>query len=255
MQKYTLSLIHQLNPTINAIVALQDEQALIEQARLADSTPVSGSLHGIPLAIKDAVNVAGIVSTFGSPLLRDYIPAKDDEAARRMRGAGGIVIGKTNTPEFGLTPYDISKTSGGSSGGAAAALASGMLIIADGSDMMGSLRNPAAFCNVYGFRPSYGLVPLEPKADTFMHPLATLGPMARTIEDLATLLDVMAGPDDRHPHSLPIEPNFKAAISAQPKKAQRIAWLADWDGKLAFEPGVLEVCEDAAYGRGVTGTF
>jgi len=203
----TLSSITRHNPAINAIVAIRDSDILVAKARQADNTPKSGTLHGIPIAIKDLVNTQGIVSTFGSPLLKDFIPDTDDRLAARIRQPGAIVIGKTNTPEFGLgsqtfnpvygataTPFDANKTSGGSSGGAAAALASGMLIVADGSDMMGSLRNPAAFCNVYGFRPTYGLVPVEPKADAFMHQLATLGPMARTIEDLATLLDVIANP-------------------------------------------------------------
>lgn len=254
----TLGTIEQLNPLINAIVALQDESALLEQARQADQTPPTGTLHGIPMAVKDLVNVAGIVSTLGSPLLKNNIPSKDDVIAKRLRHAGAIFIGKTNTPEFGFgsqtynpvygataTPYDLSKTSGGSSGGAAAALASGMVIVADGSDMMGSLRNPAAFCNVYGFRPTYGLVPNEPRGDIFMHQLATLGPMARNIEDLAILLDVIAGPDNRHPHSLPVVSQFETAIKSKPKNNQRIGWLADWNGSYPTQAGVLQTCEEA----------
>ena len=208
--------------------------------------------------MKDLVNVAGVVSTFGSPLLKDNIPLQDDLVAERIRNAGAIIIGKTNTPEFGFgsqtyntvygvtaTPYDLGKTSGGSSGGAAAALAARMLIVADGSDMMGSLRNPAAFCNVYGFRPSYGLVPNEPKLDVFMHQLSTLGPMARSPEDLAALLDVMAGPDDRHPHAVHSEPAFSSQVSIPPAKELRIAWLGDWSGSLPMEPEILNTCERA----------
>lgn len=254
----TLSTVRRLNPSVNAIVALQDESELLAQARQADQTPAIGALHGIPMALKDLVNVAGIVSTFGSPLLKNSIPTKDDVIAERLRRAGAIIIGKTNTPEFGFgsqtyntvygataSPYDISKTSGGSSGGAAAALASGMVVVADGSDMMGSLRNPAAFCNVYGFRPTYGLVPNEPRGDIFMHQLATLGPMARNIEDLAILLDVIAGPDRRHPHSLPVVSQFETAIKSTPKNNQRIGWLADWSGSYPTQPGVLQTCEKA----------
>lgn len=254
----TLDAIIRDNPAINAIVALQNESRLLDQAKLADTVPVKGALHGIPMALKDLVNVAGIPSTFGSPLLKDNIPPIDDLVAKRVKQAGAIIIGKTNTPEFGFgsqtyntvygvtaTPYDTSKTSGGSSGGAAAALASRMLIVADGSDMMGSLRNPAAFCNVYGFRPTYGLVPNEPKGDTFMHQLSTLGPMARTIEDMAILLDVIAGPDPRHPHSLPLDSGFENALKFEPKKNQRIAWLADWDGSIPMQSEILENCEEA----------
>ena len=254
----TLRTIKQHNPAINAIVALQEESELMAQAREADRTTVVGALHGIPIALKDLVNVKGIVSSFGSPLLKDSIPEKDDVLAERIRNAGAIIIGKTNTPEFGFgsqtyntvygataTPYNIDKTSGGSSGGAAAALGSGMLIIADGSDMMGSLRNPAAFCNVYGFRPSYGLIPNEPKGDTFMNQLATLGPMARNIDDLATLLDVIAGPDDRHPHSIHTTTDFSLSLKTPATKGQRIGWLADWSGSLPMEPGVLDTCQQA----------
>jgi len=253
----TLRLIDTHNPSINAIVALVDKQELLTQARDADNTPATTSLHGIPIAIKDLVNVAGITSTFGSPLLKDYVPIKDDFIVECIRDAGAIIIGKTNTPEFGLgsqsynpvygttaNPYDLDKTAGGSSGGAAAALASGMLIIADGSDAMGSLRNPAAFCNVYGFRPSYGLVVVEPEGDTFTNQLAVLGPMARTIEDLALLLDVIAQYNKAHPHSQSNTTQFTKALS-QPISSKRVAWLGDWGNQLPIESGVLGLCIDA----------
>ena len=256
--KDTLHCIHRQNLEINAIVALQDDEDLLAQAKRADETPISGALHGIPIALKDLVNVANIVTTFGSPLFKGNTPGQDDVIAARIRAAGAIIIGKTNTPEFGFgsqtynrvygetaTPYDLNKTSGGSSGGAAAALASGMLIVADGSDMMGSLRNPAAFCNVYGFRPTYGVVPNEPDGDVFMHQLSTVGPMARTPNDLAQLLDVMAGPISAHPHSLPKPPAFTQAIADAPPSGMRIGWLGDWEGALPMEPGVTALCEQA----------
>lgn len=258
LMRDTLNVIELSNFRINAIVAMPDASVLIEQAQKADREAVAGSLHGIPIAIKDLVNVAGIKSTFGSPLLVNNVPVNDDLIAQRIRNAGAIIIGKTNTPEFGLgsqtyntvygataTPYDLEKTSGGSSGGAAAALASGMLIVADGSDMMGSLRNPAAFCNVYGFRPSYGLVPNQPQGDLFMHQLATAGPMAKTIQDLAILLDVIAGPDHRHPHSIESQIEFATSVCDYPEAPMNIGWLADWSGSYPMEPGVLNVCEKA----------
>ncbi len=171
----TLARIAAVNGEVNAIVSLRDYEALMQEAKAADIAPRKGWLHGIPMAIKDLANVAGLPTTQGSPLFNDDIAAQDDTmVASRLRAAGAIVIGKTNTPEFGLgshtfnpvhgttqNPYDPSRTCGGSSGGAAVALACGMLSVADGSDMMGSLRNPAAWNNVYGMRPSWGVVPSD----------------------------------------------------------------------------------------------
>ncbi len=251
----------QVNGPINAIVALRDREALMAEAAAADAVPVSarGPLHGLPMAVKDLVGVKGIRSTWGSPILADNVPDKDDLLPRRLRAAGAILIGKTNTPEFGLgsqsfnpvygataTPYDLTRTAGGSSGGAAAALAARMLPLADGSDMMGSLRNPAAFCNVYGFRPTWGRVPVDPIGDTFLHQLATDGPMARTIADLALLLEVLAVPDRRLPHGRPVE-RFTQGLDIDPK-GLRIGWLADWGGAYAMEAGILELCRSALDG-------
>jgi amidase len=167
------------------------------------------------------------------------------------------VIGKTNTPEFGLgshsfnpvhgltrNPYDLSRTAGGSSGGAAAALAARLIALADGSDTMGSLRNPAAFCNVYGFRPSFGRVPRDPSGDLFLDQISTAGPMARTVRDLALLLDVLAGPVDWDPHVLPAHERFLAGLD-RPSMARRIGWIGTWGGYYAVEPGVLQLCEAA----------
>ncbi|MCX7646731.1 MAG: amidase [Rhodobacteraceae bacterium] len=251
-----LDRIEAVNPGLNAIVALRPREELLAEAEAADRAPRAGWLHGLPLAVKDLAATAGIETTWGSPLFRGFVPEADDLLPARLRAAGAILIGKTNTPEFGLgshtfnevrgvtrNPYDRTRSAGGSSGGAAAALAARLLPVADGSDMMGSLRNPAAFCNVYGFRPSFGLVPADPEGDTFLQMLATDGPMGRTVEDVARLLEVIAGPDPRVPHGLPAEP-FAEALDAGPAGA-RIGWLGDWGGAWPVEAGILAACEAA----------
>src|SRR6185436_2802794 len=183
----------------------------------------------------------------------------DSEVARRIRAAGAIVIGKTNVPEFGYgsqtyndvfgptrNPYDASKTAGGSSGGAAAALAAGLVPVADGSDYMGSLRNPAAFCNVYGFRPSIGRVVSPPYESAFEAVIGTAGPMARSPRDLAALLATLAGPHPDVPFSIEENPAGLAAPLEPPDPARtRIGWLGDLGGHLPFEDGILELCETA----------
>ena len=217
-----LTRIDALNPRYNAIVSLIPPEEALAQADAADryaqtcrqrgeSLPI---LHGVPLAMKDLVRTKGLRTTWGSPIFAEYIPSEDDLVAARLRQAGAILIGKTNTPEFGAgsqtfnavfgvtpNPYDLGKTCGGSSGGAAVALATRMLPLADGSDLGGSLRNPAAFCNVLGFRPSPGRVPSWPD-DSAWDPLAVLGPMARSVPDLALLLSAMAGPAPQVPLAL-----------------------------------------------------
>ncbi len=251
-----LDRIEALNPHINAIVSLRPRDQLMAEARAADQAPRKGWLHGMPVAVKDLAAVKGIRTTWGSPIFANHIPPADDVVVARMRDAGAIFIGKTNTPEWGLgshsfnevfgatrNPYDTGRTAGGSSGGAAAALAARLVPVADGSDMMGSLRNPAAFCNVYGFRPSWGLVPGDPQGDSFMATMATLGPMGRSPADLAHLLGVMAGP---HP-SLPFgraADDYAATLTA-PIKGTRIGWLADWDGAYPCQDGILPLCEAA----------
>lgn len=256
LMQATLARIDAVNGKVNAIVGLRDPDALLAEARAMDSGPKRGPLHGLLIAVKDLVNVAGILSTHGSPVFADNVPEKDDLIAARMRAAGAILIGKTNTPEFGLgshtfnpvhgatrNPYDTSRSSGGSSGGAAVTLAAGMTALADGSDMMGSLRNPAAWNNVYGFRPSWGRVPSEPEGDTFLHQLATLGPMARSPEDVAILLDVISGPDTRQPHGLAVD--AVAPLRPLDPKGLRIGWLGDWDGAFPMEDGILDLSADA----------
>ena len=252
-----LARIAAVNPALNAIVSMLDSDALMADARAADDAPHRGWLHGLPFAVKDLCATKGLRTTWGSPLFKDFIPAKDDLLAARMRGAGAIFIGKTNVPEWGQgshtfnpvfgptrNPYDLTRTPGGSSGGAAAALAAQILPVADGSDMMGSLRNPAAFCNIYGFRPSWGLVPGDAEGDTFLATLATQGPMGRTIEDIANLLQVQAGPNPEVPFGRPAG-NYLSVLEGASLKGKRIAWAGDWGGAYAMEPGILALCEAA----------
>ncbi|MEX5564596.1 amidase [Pseudophaeobacter sp. 1A16562] len=259
LMEHTLARIEAVNPDLNAIVGLRPAEELMEEARRADAMRAAnvplGPLHGLPMAIKDLANVKGIASTQGSPLMKDFVPTEDELFVSRLRAAGAILIGKTNTPEFGLgshtfnpvygatnNPFDPTRTCGGSSGGSAVALAAGMVALADGSDMMGSLRNPAGWNNVYGFRPTWGWVPSEPKGDVFLHPLATLGPMARSPEDIGLLLDVMSGPDPRQPLA-----SGGAPVMPLPEvEKMRIGWLGDWGGAFPMEPGILELCEAAA---------
>ena len=265
MQAY-LARIALMNPAHNALVSLRDAEVLLREADACDSELAAGRsrgwLHGMPQAIKDLAPVAGLPTTQGSPLLRDFVPHEDGLLAARMKAAGCIVIGKSNTPEFGLgshtfnevfgvtrNAYDVSKSAGGSSGGAAVALATRMLPVADGSDFMGSLRNPAGWNNVFGMRPSQGRVPQWPVADVWVAQLGTEGPMGRTVEDVARLLDVQAGPDARLPLSLAAHASFADGLgevdSARGKGKARVGWLGDLGGYLAVEPGILGVCEQA----------
>jgi amidase len=251
--------IERVNPQVNAIVTLAPEQALA-RARAADAalrrSDAVGPLHGLPVAHKDLVQTKGMRTTFGSPIYADFVPDVDDLIVTRIRNAGAILIGKTNTPEFGAgsqtfnpvfgatrNPYDLSKTCGGSSGGAAVALACGMLPIADGSDTGGSLRNPASFCNVVGFRPSPGRVPSCSDRAAWQT-LSVPGPMARTVADAALLLSAMAGP---HPCS-PIALQKPGAHFRQPLDRDfhgvRVAWSRTASG-LPIDPEVTAVLEQA----------
>ena len=257
-----LDRIEAVNPTFNAIVSIADRTALLEEAKRADAELSRGDsrgwMHGFPIAIKDLANATGFVTTSGSPIFKDNVAESDSLHVARMKAAGGIVIGKTNVPEFGLgsqsynpvfgatgCAYDSSRTAGGSSGGAASALALSMLPVADGSDMMGSLRNPGAFNNIIGFRPTPGVVPL---GNDLTETLACNGPMARTVSDTAMLLSSIAGKDAAHPNTLPMDPAQFAQPLARDWKNARIGWLGDFDGYLATEPGVLELCETALDG-------
>ncbi len=244
------------NPAVNAVVTVVGDRAL-SAATEADARQARGErlgpLHGVPIAHKDLVRTAGIRTTFGSPIFADLVPEDDELLVERIRDAGAIVVGKTNTPEFGAgsqtfnpvfgatrNPYDLTKTAGGSSGGAAAALASAMVPLADGSDLGGSLRNPASFCNVVGFRPSPGRVPSWP-SELSRDDLGVEGPMGRSVEDAALLLSVMAGPDDRVPISLP-EPGsgFAPALDAD-LGTIRVAWAPACAGTMPVDEHVSEV--------------
>ena len=250
-----LAQIELVNPLVNAIVTLTPEQAL-DAADAADATlgrgDYIGPLHGLPIAHKDLVITKGIRTTYGSPLFKDYIPDQDALIVTRLRQAGAITIGKTNTPEFGagsqtynevfgetLNPYDVTKTCGGSSGGAAVALACRMQPIADGSDTGGSLRNPANFCNVVGFRPSPGRVPVWP-SQTGWAPTSVQGPMARTVDDAALMLSVIAGPDPRIPISITEQGGVFADSLDRDFSGTRIAWSRDLGG-LPVDPRVTKV--------------
>ena len=263
LMRATLDRIARLNRQANAIVSLRAADALLAEARAVEAELRAGQrkgwLHGLPVAIKDLADAAGLPTSKGSPVLAGQVAQADSLHVARMKAAGAIVIGKTNTPEFGLgsntfnpvfgaTPnaYDAGRTAGGSSGGAAVALALGMLPVADGSDMMGSLRNPAGWNNVYGLRPSWGRVPDRPEGETFLHPLATNGPMGRSPRDVAALLEVQAGPAPGVPFCLPKAPLLDG-IDA-PVAGRRIAWAGDWGGAFPFEPGILDLCETALAG-------
>ncbi|MBS0317455.1 MAG: amidase [Proteobacteria bacterium] len=261
MQAY-LARIAAVNPRFNAIVSLQEPELLLREADARDAQLARGEamgwMHGLPQAIKDLSNSADIPTTLGSPLMRRFVPKEDGLMARRMKAAGCIVIGKTNTPEFGLgshtfnevfgttrNAYDPSRSAGGSSGGAAVALAQRLLPVADGSDFMGSLRNPAAWNNVFGLRPSQGRVPLLPSNDVWIAQLGTEGPMGRTVRDIALLLSVQAGHDPSAPLSIAQDTGQSFASLEFDPKNQRIGWLGDLDGHLAMEPGILPLCERA----------
>ena len=244
LMQATLDRIAATNGAVNAVVSLREADALLADARRADESPRNGWLHGIPMAIKDLANAKGLRNTMGSPIFADQVSAKDDAFVARLKAAGAIIIGKTNTPEFGLgshtfnpvhgatgNPYDVTRSAGGSSGGAAAALATRMLCVADGSDMMGSLRNPAGWNNVYGMRPTWGLIPGEAVGDDFQQHMATSGPMARNPRDLAVLLGTMAGDAGRP--------------APEPATGLRIGWLGDWGGAFPMETGIMEISEAA----------
>jgi len=249
--------IEEVNPKVNAIVTFLPEQALKRAKALDRKGAMAGPLAGLPIAHKDIVPTKGIRTTFGSPIYKDHVPGEDHVVVERLRDAGAILIGKTNTPEFatgaqtfnpifGATrnPYDLSKTSGGSSGGAAAAVASGMLPFADGSDLGSSLRNPASFCNVVGFRPTPGRVPNWPFPNAW-DTLWSLGPIARTVEDAALLLSAMAGPDPRSPTTHAEPGSVFARPLARDFRKARVAWSPDLGGAFPVDARVTRALEPA----------
>jgi amidase len=249
-----------VNPRLNAIVTLLDDAAALAMAQEADRAVAAGEplgpLHGLPFAVKDLMDTAGMRTTYGSPLYADHVPATDSLLVRRLREAGALLIGKTNTPEWGAgsqtfnpvfgatrNPYDLERTCGGSSGGAAVVLAAGMLPLADGSDLGGSLRNPAAFCNVVGLRPSPGRVPSAAPGDAF-NPHPILGPMARSASDAGLLLSALAGPDAGVPMALDDDPRTFASLPGRALEGLRIAWSTTTDG-LPYEPEIPSVLATA----------
>jgi amidase len=257
MQTY-LAHIERYNPKVNAIVSLEPRDALLQQAKERDAQLARGEslgwMHGFPHAVKDLAWTKGIRTSHGSPLL-DGVPDHDDIFVERLRQNGAILIGKTNVPEMGfgsqsynpvfgttLNAYDQTKCAGGSSGGAAVSLALRMLPVADGSDMMGSLRNPAAFNNVFGFRTSYGRVP-SAGGELFLHTLSVEGPMGRSVPDVAMLLSVMAGPDPRAPFSIEQDPAIFTPSLKRDFHGTRIGWLGNFNGYLEMAPGILELCQ------------
>lgn len=258
VMKAHLEQVHRWNPRLNAIVARLDDQACLALARAADSQitrgEATGALHGIPWAFKDLEPAVGFPWTRGSPIYRNDEPTSDSVLVERIRRAGAIPIGKTNTPEFGMgsqtynqvygttvNPYDLTKTAGGSSGGAAASVAAGMLAGADGSDLAGSLRNPASFTNVVGFRPTVGLVPTAPSLLPFFG-FAVKGPIARSVADIAYLLATMAGPDPRDPDCVPSDPQSFARPLDRGFKGVRVAWCPDLGG-LPLDSRVRSILE------------
>jgi amidase len=261
MQAY-LQRIHAVNPTYNAIVSLRLDDELLREAADKDALLAQGQsqgwMHGFPQAPKDLTATAGLTTTMGFRGLANHVPTQDSVVVARMRAVGSIIIGKTNTPEFGLgshtynsvfgatcNAFDTCKSAGGSSGGAAVALAQKLLPVADGSDMMGSLRNPAAWNGVYGLRPSMGRIPYGTQAnvslvgDVFFQQLGIEGPMGRCVEDVAQLLAVQAGYDMRAPLSRQDAFNFSRAVNVN-VKGKRIAWLGDLQRHLAIEPDLMQ---------------
>jgi amidase len=248
--------IERVNPTVNAIVSMLNPEVAIERANEADRQPCEGPLHGLPIAFKDLEDAVGFPNTQGSPIFADFYPEQDSVIVERMKKAGAIPIGKTNVPEFGLgshtynnvygptrNPWNLDRTAGGSSGGAAVALATGMLPIADGSDMGGSLRNPGNFNNVVGFRVSAGLVPKSPSSMPWL-PLSVKGPLARSVEDVGFFLSAMAGFDPRDQLSYPVDASaFADDLTIDPKHL-RIAWSTDLGG-LPVDPAVRSVVDGA----------
>jgi amidase len=251
-----LAQIDRVNPKVNAIVTLDAEGALA-RARAADARQARGEplgpLHGLPVAHKDLFLTRGMRTTMGSPIFKDQVPERSMLVVDRTWDAGAICVGKTNTPEFGAgsqtfnavfgatkNPYDLTKTCGGSSGGAGVVLATGMVPIADGSDLGASLRNPGNFCNVVGLRPSPGRVPTWPTRHLW-GTLGVEGPMARTVEDAALLLSVQAGPDDRVPISL-MEPGatFRAPL-ARDFKGVKVAFAPGFGGQVPVDQRVFDV--------------
>jgi amidase len=264
LMRAVLERLDRVNPLVNAVVTL-DRETAIRQARrataaLARRAATIGPLHGIPVGIKDVTPTKGMRTTFGSKLFENHVPGEDAAVVERLKAAGAIVLGKTNTPEFAFgpntvnavfgatrNPWNLALSAGGSSGGSAAALATGMCPIAQGTDLGGSLRGPAALCGVVGFRTTPGLIPRYPEVlawDSY----SVEGPMARTVGDAALLLSVMAGPvDERSPMNYAADTKpFLAAVKQPSVKGWRIAWTPDLGGLVTVDPEIAAACEESS---------
>jgi Asp-tRNA(Asn)/Glu-tRNA(Gln) amidotransferase A subunit family amidase len=257
-----LARIERLNPTLNAYCTVTAELARTT-ARAAEAAvmrgDVLGLLHGVPYSLKDLTPTRGIRTTFGSKIFEHHIPTEDAILVERLRAAGGVLLGKTNTPEFGCkgftdnkifgttyNPWNLELTPGGSSGGAGAAVAAGMGPLAEGSDLAGSIRMPASLCGIVGFKPSQGRIPRYPSGNAW-NTMSFHGPLTRTVADAALMLQVMAGPDDRDPLSLPdTHEDFCASVMENVSiKGLRVAWAPDLGGMAPVEPVVQEICGGA----------
>ena len=261
-----LNHIDRVNPKVNAIVALQPREGLMKQAEEKDKALASGKsdgwMHGFPQAVKDIENNAGIPSTWATLILKDNIPKEDALMTRRLKAAGSILVGRSNMPEYGMgshtynkvygatgNPYDPTISAGGSSGGAASAVALGMLPVADGTDFMGSVRNPAGWCNIYSLRPTFGIVPGG--VELFMNTFSVKGTLGRTVADVALMMGSIAGYYDGIPFSFD-DPDFKSLTTKNVNeklkadhKGKKIGWIGDWGGYLPMEDGVIAQCEKA----------
>lgn len=261
VMRAVLARIDAVNPSVNAYVTVSRESALREARRATAALRGRATLpplHGVPVSIKDLTATKGIRTTWGSKIYEHHVPTEDALTVARLRAAGAIVVGKTNTPEFGAggntfnavfgatrNPWNLALTCGGSSGGAAVALATGMGPLAQGSDLGGSLRTPAAFCGVVGFRTTPGLVPVYPR-EMAWDSLSVSGPMARTVADVALMLAAMAGPDDRAPLSYEVDTRaFTAAVRRPSVRGWRVAWTPDLGGLLPVEAEVARVAAGA----------
>tara|TARA_B100000963_G_scaffold312037_1_gene289253 strand:- start:387 stop:1805 length:1419 start_codon:yes stop_codon:yes gene_type:complete len=259
--KYYYSRIEKYNPTLNAVVSLRNIDQVDEDLDGLKQSP-SGKkrkLLGIPLAIKDLIDVAGLPTTYGVPRYKNNVAKKNSLIVERLIDNGAVIIGKTNTPEWGLgsqtfnrlfgttaNPYDTRKTPGGSSGGAAAAIAADLIPIADGSDMMGSCRNPAAYCNLYGFRPTPGLIPEERSKTRHkkLPLLSTLGMLAKDPEDLAYSLDIVSGAHRSDPFSFDLNSSFdETNICDNIMRKIKIGWLDNFDGYYQVDEEIRNQCK------------
>ncbi len=260
--EFYLERIKKYNPTLNAIVLQKDEQQIIDEVNLVDKkeNDKAKPLIGLPIACKDLFDIEGLPSTYGYPDFKNNIAKKNSIIVERLKKSGAIIIGKTNTAELGIgghttnrlfgptsNPYDISKSAAGSSGGAGAAVAAGLLPFADGTDMMGSCRAPAAFANIYGFRPTTGLIPTDRSNEKKLYNfpvLTTPGCFAKTPDDMSLLLDCIIGSDPLDPFSINLNSSFKENLNMGDNFSNlKLCWLSDINGEYNFEDGIIEMCE------------